>query len=52
MILYGLNFQKNIMDKLNDINSIEKLYKINEKELKNLGFTYLIAIKLQLNGLS
>ena len=57
MTIYSLNFSQNILNKLelNNINSIEKLWKISRKELKILGFTYeeinLIAIKLQLNGL-
>lgn len=57
MTIYNLNFSQNILNKLrlNNINSIEKLWKISRKELRILGFTYeeinLIAIKLQLNGL-
>ena len=57
MILKDLDFEKVILDKLslNNIDSIEKLWEMNKKELKNIGFTYeeikKIAIKLQLRGL-
>ena len=58
MILKDLDFEKVILDKLslNNIDSIEKLWEMNKKELKNIGFTYeeinKIAIKLQLRGLN
>lgn len=57
MILKDLDFEKVILDKLilNNIDSIGKLWQMNKKELKNIGFTYeeikKIAIKLQLRGL-
>ncbi len=57
MILKDLDFEKVILDKLilNNIDSIGKLWQMNRKELKNIGFTYeeinKIAIKLQLRGL-
>ena len=57
MILKDLDFEKVILDKLglNNIDSIEKLWRMNSKELKNMGFTYeeinKIAIKLQLRRL-
>ena len=57
MILKDLDFEKVILDKLglNNIDSIEKLWRMNRKELKNMGFTYeeinKIAIKLQLRRL-
>lgn len=57
MILKDLDFEKIILDKLilNNIDSIGKLWQMNRKELKNIGFTYEeineIAIKLQLRGL-
>lgn len=57
MILKDLDFEKVILDKLilNNIDSIGKLWQMNRKELKNIGFTYeeikKIAIKLQLKGL-
>ncbi len=57
MILKDLGFEKDILDKLclNNIDSIEKLWVMNRKELKRIGFTYEeindIAIKLQLKGL-
>ena len=42
MILKDLDFEKVILDKLslNNIDSIEKLWEMNKKELKNIGFTY------------
>lgn len=58
MILKDLDFEKVILDKLilNNIDSIGKLWQMNRKELKNIGFTYeeinKIAIKLQLRGLN
>ena len=57
MILKDLDFEKVILDKLglNNIDSIEKLWEMNRKELKSMEFTYeeinKIAIKLQLRGL-
>ena len=57
MLLKDLDFEKVILDKLilNNIDSIGKLWQMNRKELKNVGFTYeeikKIAIKLQLRGL-
>ena len=57
MILKDLDFEKVILDKLslNNIDSIEKSWGMNRKELKSMGFTYEeineIAIKLQLRGL-
>ena len=57
MILKDLDFEKVILDKLslNNIDSIEKLWGMNRKELKSMEFTYEeineIAIKLQLRGL-
>ena len=57
MILKDLGFEKVILDKLglNNIDSIEKLWEMNRKELKSMEFTYeeinKIAIKLQLRGL-
>lgn len=57
MILKDLDFEKVILDKLslNNIDSIEKLWGMNRKELKSMGFTYEeineIAIKLQLRVL-
>lgn len=57
MLLKDLDFEKVILDKLilNNIDSIGKLWQMNRKELKNIGFTYeeikKIAIKLQLRGL-
>ena len=58
MLLKDLDFEKVILDKLilNNIDSIGKLWQMNRKELKNIGFTYeeinKIAIKLQLRGLN
>ena len=57
MLLKDLDFEKVILDKLflNNIDSIGKLWQMNRKELKNIGFTYeeikKIAIKLQLRRL-
>lgn len=57
MLLKDLDFEKVILDKLilNNIDSIRKLWQMNRKELKNIGFTYeeikKIAIKLQLRVL-
>ena len=57
MLLKDLDFEKVILDKLilNNIDSIGKLWQMNRKDLKNIGFTYeeikKIAIKLQLRRL-
>ena len=42
MLLKDLDFEKVILDKLflNNIDSIGKLWQMNRKDLKNIGFTY------------
>lgn len=55
--LNDLNLDKSIINKLlnNNIESLDKLWTLNRKKLKELNFNYneinAIAIKLQLNGL-
>ena len=57
MNLDNLNLDKNILDKLevNKINSIEELWELDRRKLKELNFNNeeinSIAIKLQLEGL-
>ena len=57
MNLNSLELDKKILEKLklNNINSIEKLWELDRKTLKEMNFSYdeinSIAIKLQLEGL-
>ena len=57
MNLNSLELDKKILEKLklNNINSIEKLWELDRKTLKKMNFSYdeinSIAIKLQLEGL-
>lgn len=57
MNLNSLELDKKVLEKLklNKINSIEKLWELDRKTLKEMNFTYdeinSIAIKLQLEGL-
>jgi len=57
MNLNSLELNKKILEKLklNNINSIEKLWELDRKTLKEMNFSYdeinSIAIKLQLEGL-
>ena len=57
MCLSDLNLPKTILDKLkaNNIDSVQKIWRMSRKELKLLDFSYeeinIIAIKLQLKGM-